>query len=152
MSSSSPTEKPQTALPCIQTWISHHRSTDIQSQVLPPIDGRPISWSSKKQSVIVLSMMEAEYISATNATKELYWIQVLLAKPGYPLTVPTILCNNNQSAIVLARDNQYHSRTKHINSVFILFKRLWRKVSSPVSTALWINSHSFPKTFIISLS
>ena len=57
----------------------------------------------------MLSMMEAEYISATNATKELYWIQVLLAKPGYPMTAPTILCSNNQSAIVLARDNQYHT-------------------------------------------
>ena len=32
-----------------------------------------------------------------------------------PLAAPTILYSDNQSAIALARDNQYHSRTKHID-------------------------------------
>ena len=73
---------------------------------------------SKKQSVIVLSTMEAEYISATNAMKEIYWIWALLAEIVCPLAAPTILYNDNQSTIVLAKDNQYHSQTKHINIHF----------------------------------
>ena len=63
----------------------------------------------------MLSTMEAEYISATNATKEIYWIWVLLSKIACPLAASTILYNDNQSMIVLARDNQYHFRTKHLN-------------------------------------
>src|SRR6266481_4272142 len=50
------------------------------------IDGGAISWGSKKQLVVALSTMEAEYISATNAVKEIFWIQALLAEIICPLT------------------------------------------------------------------
>ena len=63
----------------------------------------------KKQSVIALSTTEAEYISATNAAKEIYWIRALLAEIVCPLTTPTILYNDNQSSIALAKDSQFHS-------------------------------------------
>jgi hypothetical protein len=42
------------------------------------LDGGAISWSSKKQELVTLSTMEAEYVSATNATKELIWFQHLI--------------------------------------------------------------------------
>ena len=82
------------------------------------VDSGAVSWSSKKQLVVTLSTMEAEYISATNAVKQIHWIRVLLTEIVHPLAAPTILYSNNQSAIALARDNQYHSRTKHIDICF----------------------------------
>ena len=36
------------------------------------IDGGAVSWCSKKQELVTLSMMEAEYVSATHAAK--VWI------------------------------------------------------------------------------
>ena len=38
------------------------------------IAGGSISWSYKKQPMVVLSTVEAEYMAASNATKEAVWL------------------------------------------------------------------------------
>ena len=38
------------------------------------IDGGAVSWSSKKQEIISLSMMESEYVVAMHAAKEALWL------------------------------------------------------------------------------
>ncbi|GBN21386.1 Retrovirus-related Pol polyprotein from transposon TNT 1-94 [Araneus ventricosus] len=42
------------------------------------LDEVPISWRTSKQKCISLSTMEAEYVSLTDASKELLWIQRIL--------------------------------------------------------------------------
>ena len=42
------------------------------------VDGGAISWLSKKQELVTLSTMEAEYVGATHAAKELIWFQHLI--------------------------------------------------------------------------
>ena len=39
--------------------------------------GGTVSWMSKRQSVVALSTIEAEYIAATHANKEAVWLQRL---------------------------------------------------------------------------
>ena len=43
----------------------------------------PISWSSKKQSVIALSSTEAEYRGVVNATNQCLWLHGLLGECGF---------------------------------------------------------------------
>ncbi|KAG5717101.1 hypothetical protein E4T56_gene7173 [Termitomyces sp. T112] len=59
--------------------------------------------------------MESEYIGMTHAMKEALWIQSLLKEVFGNLNNPTTLFGNNQSAIALAKDHQYHALTKHID-------------------------------------
>ena len=74
----------------------------------------PISWSSKQQSVVALSTAEAEYISASEATKEASWLRQLLADLKGPADEPITLYVDNQSAIAIS--NKVDSkRTKHID-------------------------------------
>ena len=74
-----------------------------------------ISWSSKKQYIIALSSTEAEYIAQTHAAKEAMWLQNFVDEVrGTGGAAITINCDN-QGAIVLAKDNNFHSRTKHID-------------------------------------
>ena len=40
----------------------------------------PVSWHSKKQSVVALSTTEAEYIVATNASRHANWIRKVLGE------------------------------------------------------------------------
>ena len=50
----------------------------------------PICWSSKKQSTVATSTMEAEYIGTTECTKNVLWISVTKVSTGTGLK---ILCD-----------------------------------------------------------
>jgi len=78
--------------------------------------GGAISWSTKKQPIIALSTTETEYLAATHAAKEAAWICKFLDEINQPLTNPITLLCDNQSAIMLAKDSQYHACTKHIST------------------------------------
>lgn len=69
---------------------------------------------SKKQSTVATSIIKAEYIALTHATKETIWIQRLIAELGRPLQ-DKIIFGDNQGAIALAYNPEYHARIKHIN-------------------------------------
>ena len=79
------------------------------------IDGSIVSWSSKHQEIVSLSTTESEYVSATHSIKEALWLCSLLSKIFEPIKPPTTLFCNNQSAIALTQDHQYHTCMKHIN-------------------------------------
>ena len=79
------------------------------------IDGRAMSWSLKKQGIIALSTTKAEYISLTHTAKEALWIWAFLAEIVRPLHHPTTLFCDNQSAIAITKNDQYHACTKHID-------------------------------------
>jgi hypothetical protein len=79
------------------------------------IDGGAVSWSSKRQEIVSLSTTESEYVAATHGMKEALWLRSLLSEVFDPITAPTTLFSDNQSAIALTRDHQYHARTKHID-------------------------------------
>jgi hypothetical protein len=74
-----------------------------------------ISWSSKKQQVIALSTVEAEYIAQAHAAKEALWLRSFVSEirnePARAITINS----DNQGAIALAKDNKFHARTKHID-------------------------------------
>eukprot|EP00253_Pinus_taeda_P027821 PITA_27821 len=76
--------------------------------------GGAVSWMSKKQSVVALSTTEAEYMGTTHASKEAVWLQRLCSSMGLVQRAIRIDCDS-QSAIFLAKNPAYHSKTKHID-------------------------------------
>jgi len=79
------------------------------------LSGGAISWSSKKQSAVALSSTEAEYITGTHAAKEAIWLGRLFAGLQQPSSFPIPLLIDNQSAITIAKNPEFHDRTKHID-------------------------------------
>ena len=81
------------------------------------LNGSAISWNSKKQSTVALSSTEAEYMALTQAVKESIWLQALLLDLGAQKHLEEIrnIYIDNQGAIALARNPEYHARTKHID-------------------------------------
>src|SRR6266567_9151639 len=77
-----------------------------------------VSWSTKWQKIISLSTTESEYVAATYAAKEALWLRSLLSQIFDTTLEPTTLFSDNQSAIALTKDHQYHARTKHIDIRF----------------------------------
>ncbi|XP_028125342.1 uncharacterized protein LOC114322271 [Camellia sinensis] len=73
-----------------------------------------ISWSAKKQATVSRSSTEAEYRALAHTTAELTWILMLLHDLDIPLPTLPILWCDNVSAIALANNPVFHSRSKHI--------------------------------------
>jgi hypothetical protein len=76
--------------------------------------GGPVSWSSKKQTCTALSTTEAEYIAACEATKTAVWLSCLLQDfSGTDQQKVPMFCDN-ESAVRLAYNAEFHQRTKHV--------------------------------------
>ena len=73
-----------------------------------------ISWISKLQETFALSTTKAEYITASDASKEVIWLNDLLYEIGRTQEKVNVLCDSH-SAIHLATNLAYHSKTKHID-------------------------------------
>eukprot|EP00253_Pinus_taeda_P012129 PITA_12129 len=73
-----------------------------------------ISWMSKLQETVALSTIEAEYIAASDASKEAIWLKGLLDEIGRTRERVNVF-GDIQSAIHLATNPAYHSKTKHID-------------------------------------
>jgi phosphoribosyl-AMP cyclohydrolase len=76
--------------------------------------GGEISWMSKRQVVVALSTTEVEYMATTHASKEAVWLQRLCSGIGLVQQAVRLDCDS-QSAIFLAKNPTYHSKTKHID-------------------------------------
>jgi len=82
------------------------------------IDGGAISWSSKCQEIVSLSTTKSEYVATTHTTKEALWLRSFIGQIFEPFTNPITLFSDNQSAITLTKDHQYHAHMKHIDIHF----------------------------------
>jgi len=77
------------------------------------VGGTTVSWVSKIQSVVALSTTKAEYVSTTEASKEMIWLQRFMGELGKEHDMGT-LYSDSQCAIHLAKNSTFHSRTKQI--------------------------------------
>ncbi|MCO5569008.1 hypothetical protein L7F22_022714 [Adiantum nelumboides] len=57
--------------------------------------GGAISWCSRLQKIVALSTTEAEYISATKASKEAIWLARLCSEFGLPDKAPMLGCDHS---------------------------------------------------------
>lgn len=73
--------------------------------------GGAIIWMSKLQNIVALST--TKYIAASHACKEAIWLKGLLGELGKVQNIIKKFCDS-QSAIHLAKNPAYHSKTKHI--------------------------------------
>jgi hypothetical protein len=76
--------------------------------------GGAITWKSKKQTTIALSSTEAEYVALSEAAREACWVKNLYTELGFPQNDPITIKGDNDGSIAMARNQQFHSRSKHI--------------------------------------
>ena len=89
------------------------------------LNNGPISWSSRRQATVSTSTCEAEYFAQTETACEAVWIRGLLGElgilettleEGCPKTISphTTIFADNQGAVKLTENPEYHRKTKHI--------------------------------------
>ncbi|KAG8497050.1 hypothetical protein CXB51_008289 [Gossypium anomalum] len=80
------------------------------------LNGGAMSWKSSKQSTVADSTTEAEYIAASEATKEAVWIKKFITELGVVPSISDAIklrCDNN-GAIAQVKEPRSHQRSKHI--------------------------------------
>nr|GEY11088.1 putative reverse transcriptase, RNA-dependent DNA polymerase [Tanacetum cinerariifolium] len=74
---------------------------------------RLISWQCKKQTVVVNSTTEAEYVATASCYRQVFWVQNQILDYGYNF-MNTKIFINNESTIYIVKNSVFHSKTKHI--------------------------------------
>ena len=97
--------------------LDYRRST---SGYIFNLFGGVISWMSR-QGAVALSTIEAEFMETTHGSKGAIWLQRLCSGIGFVQKAVRIGCDSS-SAIFLAKNLAYHSKTKHIDLQYQFFR------------------------------
>jgi hypothetical protein len=73
-----------------------------------------VSWLSKKQSSVSLSIAEAEYIAAASCCTKVLWMKQTLTNIHVEYDEPILIYYDNTSAINISKNPMMHSKTNHI--------------------------------------
>lgn len=76
--------------------------------------GAPISWKTKKHTVVSRSSSEVDYRAMTTTVSEILWLRWLLKDLDVPQAEATPLYCDNQAACHIANNPVFHERTKHV--------------------------------------
>ena len=102
-------------------WAGDLRSRKSTSGHIFFWNGGPVSWKSKMQSCIAQSTAEAEYIAASESSKEAKWLRLIVGvfehKGIEPSSIDmdaTPIGCDNQAAIAIIDNPRCSARTKHI--------------------------------------
>ncbi|KAL6341882.1 hypothetical protein AAG906_038127 [Vitis piasezkii] len=101
---------------CTRPDLTHAVSVELYHNYVFTLGGGPICWKSMIQSLVALSTTESEYMAVAEATNESLWF-----------TSGVQLYYDSESAIYLAKNQVYHTRTKHID---VRFHKIRELVSS----------------------
>ncbi len=72
-----------------------------------------VHWRSKVASILATSTTEAELISAASCSQDVAFCRKLANELGFMQTKPTVLWEDNNGCLSLARTGHYRGRSKH---------------------------------------
>ncbi|MCO5564231.1 hypothetical protein L7F22_017889 [Adiantum nelumboides] len=100
--------------------LDNKRSTS--GYVFTMVEGA-VSWRSRLQTCVTQCTTEAEYVAPSEACKEAIWLGRLVTDLGIKEETPMLHCDS-QSAIQLASNLTYHSKTKHVDVKYHFIKEM----------------------------
>ena len=96
------------------TWGSESDRISFQGWCVTRAGGA-VLWTAKRQNSVALSSMEAEFMAASEASKEVAWLEKLNIDLNEGTSkIPTLYCDN-QGAVELIHNTKFHNRAKHID-------------------------------------
>lgn len=77
----------------------------------------PISWTTKKQSIVAQSTIEAEFVAINLCAKQVRWLSTMIIGIGIAIS-KTKIKNNNQGANFISKEAQLNPNSWHIEIQF----------------------------------
>ena len=78
------------------------------------VDGIPVAWLSKKQTLVALSSSEEELIALVACVKRVRYVEQPARTFGLRVSKPTTVYGDNQASLLIAKKGVM-SRTKHLD-------------------------------------
>ncbi|KAK7579919.1 hypothetical protein V9T40_000548 [Parthenolecanium corni] len=98
--------------------------------------GTAISWASRKQRLVVLSTTEAEFVAASEASREAIWLRNLfLDLTGEEQTIPLYV--DNKSTICVLKNEITSKRSKHYDIRYYYVKDL---IKEKIIAVMYVNT------------
>ncbi|CAM9776951.1 unnamed protein product, partial [Heterosigma akashiwo] len=82
----------------------------------------PIVWSSKLQTAVSTSTVEAGYLALRSPMKDIMWLRHLLADLGCPQPEPNPVVEDNSACIEWANDMVVSRKNRHFHVSYHLAK------------------------------
>ena len=97
-----------------------------QSGYVFTLNGGAVSWKSSKQETTTDSTTESEYITASEAAKEAFWIKKFITELGVVPSIvhPMLLYCYNNGAIAQSKEPRSHQRSKHVLRRYHLIREI----------------------------
>nr|GEZ85123.1 zinc finger, CCHC-type [Tanacetum cinerariifolium]GEZ85759.1 zinc finger, CCHC-type [Tanacetum cinerariifolium] len=98
------------------SWINHVEDSSFTSGWVLLLRGGAISWASKKQTCIIGSTMESEFVALAAAGKEAEWLRNLIHEiPIWPKLIASIFIHCDSATTLAKAYNQiYNSKSRHL--------------------------------------
>ncbi|XP_068317241.1 secreted RxLR effector protein 161-like [Pyrus communis] len=103
---------------CDSDWSGSDEDLKSTSGYAFSFGSGAFSWASVKQHSVALSIAEAEYVSAAEATSQAIWLRFVLEDFEEEQAAATSLFCDNTSAIAMSKNPVFHQKTKHIGMKF----------------------------------
>ena len=126
---------------CDSDWGGDELERRSTSGYVFTLHGGPIAWTSRLQKTTALSVTEAEYMSLAEALTECLWLRPFLASLGQESIGATPIKVDNQAAIALSKNPEFHKRTKHVG---IRYHRIRQEQENKVVTVEYVATKSNP--------
>ena len=72
---------------------------------------------------MAVSTAETEYVALSSTSQESLWLQQLLADLTKEPIKTLVIYEDNQFAVVMAKDPQFHGKSKHIDIKYVIFPK-----------------------------
>ncbi|XP_075103659.1 secreted RxLR effector protein 161-like [Nicotiana tabacum] len=105
---------------------SDRDSRKFTSKNVFTLGGGAISWRSIKQTCVTDSTMEAKYVAASEAAKEVVWLGNFLRELGVVSSIqaPITLYYDNSGAVANSKEPRSHKRAKQIEHKYHLIREI----------------------------
>ena len=92
--------------------------------------GGMISWKSAKQSIIVASTMEVEFVACFGATVQANWLRNFISGLGVvdSIAKPLKIYCDNSAAVFFSKNNKYSKGAKHMELKYFAIKEEFRNI------------------------
>jgi len=109
-------------------WAGCAKTRRSTTGVVTKLGSGAVTWASRKQQSVALSTTEAELVAASEATKDLVWVNRVLQEMDTTSNQakPKLLIDN-VGTIKLIHNPEFHRRTKHIEIRHYFVRERWEE-------------------------